>query len=120
MYNEKNYEGYELVELLKKELVGKRITEITEEKIVLNNGTILRIGVSNNYRDFWASWVDRAKLNIIPNNPNIEADVMNVEYEDTSKDCLGSFEIFIYMTNNTFVTIKGNNGNISGFWISVT
>lgn len=34
-----NYDGYELAELLEQELVGKRITKITDEKIVLDNGT---------------------------------------------------------------------------------
>lgn len=125
MYNGKIYEGYELAELLQKELVGKQITEITSEKIVLNNGKILRIVSSSSSRDFWAGWIDRAKLDIIPSNPNIEASVINVEYKDTNKESLGSFKIFIYMTNNTFVTIKGNNGKDndfygSGFLLSIT
>lgn len=125
MYNGKIYEGYELAELLQKELVGKQITEITSEKIVLNNDKILRIVPSSGSRDFWAGWVDRAKMDIIPNNPNLEAAVINVEYKDTNEESLGCFKIFIHMANNTFVTIKGNNGKDndfygSGFCVSVT
>ena len=125
MYNGKIYEGYELAELLQKELVGKQITEITSEKIVLNNDKILRIVPSSGSRDFWAGGGDRAKMDIIPNNPNLEAAVINVEYKDTNEESLGSFKIFIHMANNTFVTIKGNNGKDndfygSGFCVSVT
>lgn len=39
-YTGENYQGYELAELLNKELIGQRITEITTEKIVLDNGTV--------------------------------------------------------------------------------
>ena len=121
-YTGENYQGYELAELLNKELIGQRITEITTEKIVLDNGTVLTIELNQGCGGCWAGW---AEMEIVPNNPNIEAAVMNVEYKDTDNECSDSFKIFIYMANNTSVTMEGNNGNDngyygSGFWVSVT
>lgn len=42
-YTGENYQDYELAELLEQELVGKRITKITDEKIDPDNGTVLLI-----------------------------------------------------------------------------
>ena len=121
-YIGENYQGYELAELLNKELIGQRITEITTEKIVLDNGTVLTIELNQGCGGCCAGW---AEMEIVPNNPNIKAAVMNVEYKDTDNEYSDSFKIFIYMANNTSVTMEGNNGNDngyygSGFWVSVT
>lgn len=118
---EKNYSGYELADLLNKELVGQRITRITDDRINLANGTILEIEPNRGCDCCSTGW---AEMKISPNNPNIEAAVMNVEYLNTDNDCSDSFKIFIYMANST-VTMEGNNGNDngyygSGFWVSVT
>ena len=117
-----NYDGYELAELLEQELVGKRITKITDEKIVLDNGTVLDIEPNEGCGGCSAGW---AEMDIDPYNPNIEAAVMNVEYKDTDKIRSDSFKIFIYMADNTSITMEGNNGNDngyygSGFWVTVT
>jgi hypothetical protein len=117
-----NYDGYELAELLEQELVGKRITKITDEKIVLDNGTVLLIEPNEGCGGCSAGW---AEMDIDPYNPNIEAAVMNVEYKDTDDIRSDSFKIFIYMTDNTSITMEGNNGNDngyygSGFWVTVT
>lgn len=69
-----------------------------------------------------AGW---AEMNITPSNPYFDAAVMNVEYKDMSNKRSDSFKIFIYMADNSSVTMNGNNGNDngyygSGFWVSVT
>lgn len=117
-----NYDGYELAELLEQELVGKRITKITDEKIVLDNGTVLLIEPNEGCDGCSAGW---AEMDIDPYNLNIEAAVMNVEYKDTDDIRSDSFKIFIYMADNTSITMEGNNGNDngyygSGFWVTVT
>ena len=119
MGNRKNYDGWDLADLLREELVGKRITKITDEKIVLDNGTVLLIEPNEGCGGGWA------EMDIDPYNPNIEAAVMNVEYKDTDDILSDSFKIFIYMADNTSITMEGNNGNDngyygSGFWVSVT
>ena len=117
-----NYAGYELAELLEQELVGKRIIKITDEKIVPDNGTVLLIEPNEGCGGCSAGW---AEMDIDPYNPNIEAAVMNVEYKDTDDIRSDSFKIFIYMADNTSITMEGNNGNDngyygSGFWVTVT
>lgn len=121
MGNRKNYDGWDLADLLREELVGQRITTITDDLIVLDNGTVLDIEPNQGCGDCDTGW---AEMEIIPNNPNTEAAVMNVEYEDTYKARTDSFKIFIYMANST-ITMKGFNGNDngyygSGFWVTVT
>lgn len=120
--NKTNYEGYELAEFLNNELVGHRLTEITDTEIKLDNGVVLTIEPNEGCGGCWAGW---AEMNIVPSNPNLEAAVMNLEYKDTDDEYSDSFKIFIYMADNTSITMEGNNGNDngfygSGFWISVT
>lgn len=107
---------------LNKNLQEKRITKITDEKIVLDNGTVLLIEPNEGCGGCSAVW---AEMDIDPYNPNIEAAVMNVEYKDTDDIRSDSFKIFIYMADNTSITMQGNNGNDngyygSGFWVTVT
>ena len=106
MGNRKNYDGWDLADLLREELVGKRITKITDEKIVLDNGTVLLIEPNEGCGGCSAGW---AEMDIDPYNPNIEAAVMNVEYKDTDDILSDSFKIFIYMADNTSITMEGNN-----------
>lgn len=120
--NRKNYNGYKLSEMLNKELVGQRIYKITNNTIELENGTILTIDPNKGCDVCNAGWVE---MNITPSNPYFDAAVMNVEYKDMSNKRSDSFKIFIYMTDNSSVTMNGNNGNDngyygSGFWVSVT
>lgn len=120
--NLKNYSGYELSEMLSKELVGERIKKITNDTIELKNGTIFTIEPNKGCDICGAGW---AEMNIVTNNPHLDAAVMNVKYKDTNDECMDSFKIFIYMTNKSSVTMSGNNGNDngfygSGFWVDVT
>lgn len=120
--NSKNYSGSQLSEMLNKELVGQRIYKITDNTIELENGTILTIDPNKGCDVCDAGW---AEMNITTSNPYFDAAVMNVEYKDTDDIRSDSFKIFIYMADNTFITMEGNNGNDngyygSGFWVSVT
>ena len=120
--NRKNSNGYKLSEMLNKELVGQRIYKITNNTIELENGTILTIDPNKGCDVCNAGW---AEMNITPSNPYFDAAVMNVEYKDMSNKRSDSFKIFIYMADNSSVTMNGNNGNDngyygSGFWVSVT
>ena len=120
--NCKNYSGSQLSEMLNKELVGQRIYKITNNTIELENGTILTIDPNKGCDVCDTGW---AEMNIVPSNPYFDAAVMNVEYKDMSNKRSDSFKIFIYMTDNSSVTMDGNNGNDngyygSGFWVTVT
>lgn len=123
-----NYDGWELADLLKEKLVGHRIAEITDEKIVLDDGTVLSISPNEGCGGCSSGWAE-FEVNFTK-SINKEAAVMNVKYEDSSTNkeknyADDEFKIFIYLVNDELIEIDGcegyGNGCYgSGFWVTVT
>lgn len=102
----------------------KRIYKVLTQKPHQHGLRIARVNAryTNRLSFDGSGW---AEMDIDPYNPNIEAAVMNVEYKDADDIRSDSFKIFIYMADNTSITMEGNNGNDngyygSGFWVTVT
>ncbi|HHJ7178840.1 TPA: hypothetical protein ACQM3P_001530, partial [Streptococcus pyogenes] len=74
MKNE-NFLGHDLAELLEEKLVGKRLKSIDDEKIVLADGTVIKIELNEGCGGCGNGW---SELNITTENSNLESAVMGV------------------------------------------
>ncbi|HEQ2267474.1 TPA: hypothetical protein VEU46_000471 [Streptococcus pyogenes] len=120
MKNE-NFLGYDLAELLEEKLVGKRLKSIDDEKIVLADGTVIKIELNEGCGGCGNGW---SELNITTENPNLEFAVMGVEYTEKYSEWDDEFKIFVYMTDNSVIEIYGYDGVGNGyygygFWVTV-
>ncbi|HER4643592.1 TPA: hypothetical protein VKO08_001879, partial [Streptococcus pyogenes NGAS508] len=106
MKNE-NFLGYDLAELLEEKLVGKRLKSIDDEKIVLADGTVIKIELNEGCGGCGNGW---SELNITTENPNLESAVMGVEYTEKYSEWDDEFKIFVYMTDNSVIEIYGYDG----------
>ncbi|EOT4860558.1 TPA: hypothetical protein ACKQ4H_001852 [Streptococcus pyogenes] len=120
MKNE-NFLGHDLAELLEEKLVGKRLKSIDDEKIVLADGTVIKIELNEGCGGCGNGW---SELNITTENPNLESAVMGVEYTEKYSEWDDEFKIFVYMTDNSVIEIYGYDGVGNGyygygFWVTV-
>ncbi|HGH9852496.1 TPA: hypothetical protein ACJPFW_001235 [Streptococcus pyogenes] len=120
MKNE-NFLGHDLAELLEEKLVGKRLKSIDDEKIVLADGTVIKIELNEGCGGCGNGW---SELNITTENPNLEYAVMGVEYTEKYSEWDDEFKIFVYMTDNSVIEIYGYDGVGNGyygygFWVTV-
>ncbi|EOI9067843.1 TPA: hypothetical protein ACF4WU_002000 [Streptococcus pyogenes] len=120
MKNE-NFLGHDLAELLEEKLVGKRLKSIDDEKIVLADGTVIKIELNEGCGGCGNGW---SELNITTENSNLESAVMGVEYTEKYSEWDDEFKIFVYMTDNSVIEIYGYDGVGNGyygygFWVTV-
>ena len=77
-YIGENYDGWELADLMQKELVGHRIVAMTEEFIKLDNGVTLNIQLNEGCGGCSSGWAELDVVNF--DKKYSEAAVMNVVY----------------------------------------
>ena len=115
---DENLTSEELADLLK-ELIGVRITSISEDLIVLEDGTRIEIEI-NEGCDCGSGWSELS----VAKSANLDAAIMNVEYVQDFKSYADKFKIFIYLANNETIELDGDDGvgngyYGSGFWVTV-
>lgn len=117
-FRQENLGSEELADLLK-ELIGVRITSISEDLIVLEDGTRIEIEI-NEGCDCGSGWSELS----VAKSANLDAAIMNVEYVQDFKSYDDKFKIFIYLANNETIELDGDDGvgngyYGSGFWVTV-
>lgn len=117
-FRQENLSSDELADLLR-ELIGVRISSISEELIVLEDGTQIEIELNEGCGGCSSGWSELS----LTKSANLDAAIMNVEYveNNTSYD---EFKIFIYLANNETIELEGDDGvgngyYGSGFWVTV-
>lgn len=116
-FRQENLSSEELADLLK-ELIGVRITSISEDLIVLEDGTRIEIEINE------GCGCDRGWSELsVAKSGNLDAAIMNVEYVQDFKS-YDKFKIFIYLANNETIELDGDDGvgngfYGSGFWVTV-
>ena len=120
-FRQENLTSEELADLLK-ELIGVRIASISEDLIVLEDGTRIEIEINEGCGGCYNGWSELS----VAKSANLDAAIMNVEYVQDFKS-YDKFKIFIYLANNETIELDGDDGDDgigngyygSGFWVTV-
>ena len=108
-FRQENLTSEELADLLK-ELIGVKITSISEDLIVLEDGTCIEIEI-NEGCDCGSGWSELS----VAKSANLDAAIMNIEYVENHKDS-DEFKIFIYLANNETIELDGDDGVGNGYY----
>lgn len=117
-FKQENLTSEDLADLLK-ELIGVKITSISKDLIVLEDGTLIEIEINEGCGGCDSGWSELT----LSKSANLDAAIMNVEYTQDFKSS-DKFKIFIYLANNETIELDGDDGvgngyYGSGFWVTV-
>lgn len=106
-------------------LMGRRVTKISDDTVILDNGTKLRIEGNDGCGGCISGWYNLTELNECPDNA-----IMNVEFEtdhndDDVYDEHWTFKVFVLAADRRIKLweVDGDDGNGyygTGYWIRVT
>ena|SRR3990167_5886567 len=104
--------------------VGKSVSKIDDDKLYLNDGTLLQIvpntgGCSCGAGDYELTELNSCE-NIITNVEVVDSYPETTDYSETH-----TYEVFVYAENRkiNLLTVQGDDGNGyygTGFWITVS
>lgn len=119
--NNKHFSSSDLSDLLEETLVGKKIVELSDDRILLENCYELLIEPNRGCGGCDNGW---ASLELSSYNINLDAAVMNVKIEEPDVfDNSDLFKIFIYLADSSIITFEGDDGFGNGmygygFWVT--
>lgn len=109
-------------EQIKDLLLGRTVTKVADNSLILDDGTILRIHPNEGCGGCSSGWYDISELNDCPVNAIMNVEFSEEEQENGYDDYV--YRIFVLAENQRIklLEVEGSDGNGyygSGYWIEI-